>query len=91
MQTLLIAYDLNAPGQDYDGLIEAVKNLGRWWHHLDSTWLVVTASTATAVRDALAAHLDAGDELLVVDVTGDGRAWRGFSESGSRWLKDTWT
>lgn len=89
--TLLIAYDLNAPGQRYGELIEAIKALGAWWHHLDSTWLVVTTATATAVRDALLAHVDAGDELLIADVTGDGRAWYGFSDSGSAWLKDTWT
>ena len=40
MSTKLIAYDLNAPGQNYDDLIKAIKGLGAWWHHLDSTWLV---------------------------------------------------
>lgn len=91
MPTLLIAYDLNAPGQDYDSLIDAIKALGTWWHHLDSTWLVVTPLTATSARDSLATHLDAGDELLIVDVTGDGRAWRGFSDRAAKWLKATWT
>lgn len=91
MPTLLIAYDLNAPGQDYDELIDAIKGLGTWWHHLDSTWIVVTRSTAASARDTLAQHVDAGDELLVVDVTGRTRAWSGFNSSGSKWLKETWT
>lgn len=41
--TLLIGYDLNAPGQDYGDLIEAVKASGARWHYLDSTWLVKTS------------------------------------------------
>lgn len=90
MATKLIAYDLNSPGQDYQGLIDAIKSLGTWWHHLDSTWLVKSAMTCTQIRDQLAAHLDEGDELLVVDVTNSTRAWRGFSPRGSTWLKDTW-
>lgn len=90
MATKLIAYDLNTPGQNYEDLIAAIKGLGAWWHHLDSTWLVRTSKTTTEVRDELKKHIDSGDELLVVDVTGDARAWAGFNESGRKWLKDTW-
>eukprot|EP01133_Synstelium_polycarpum_P023115 gene23115-27715_t len=71
MATKLIAYDLNSPGQKYDDLIAAIKDLGAWWHHLDSTWLVKTTLSTSALRDSLKKHIDSGDELLVVDVTGD--------------------
>ncbi|MFF8326083.1 hypothetical protein ACH49M_12680 [Rhodococcus qingshengii] len=90
MATKLIAYDLNSPGQKYDDLIAAIKDLGAWWHHLDSTWLVKTTLTTSELRDVLQKHLDAGDELLVVDVSGDSRSWRGFNDSASKWLKETW-
>lgn len=90
MSTQLISYDLNAPGQKYDDLIEEIKGLGAWWHHLDSTWLVKSDLTASDIRDRLAKCLDIEDELLVVNVTGDLRAWRGFNDRGSRWLKETW-
>ena len=89
MSTLLVAYDLNAPGQDYEKLIDAIKGLGAWWHHLDSTWLVKTSKTAASVRDLLIRHLDSSDELLVIDVSGDARAWHGFTPAGSKWLKET--
>lgn len=89
MSTLLVGYDLNRPGQNYGDLIDYLKGLGAWWHHLDSTWLVNTTRTPTQVRDGAAAFLDPGDELLVIDVTSDARAWRGFSDSGSNWLKHT--
>jgi hypothetical protein len=85
----MVGYDLNRPGQNYEGLIEYLKGLGAWWHHLDSTWLVNTTKTPAEVRDSAVAFLDAGDELLVMDVTGVARAWRGFDNRGSTWLKDT--
>lgn len=88
MATLLIGYDLNK-NKDYPALHDAIKALGgAWWHHLDSTWLVRTSQTASQARDALKQLIDADDELLVIDVTGDSRAWKGFNDKGSEWLKN---
>lgn len=88
MATLLIGYDLNKT-KNYADLIEKIKSFGTWWHHLDSTWLVNTSLTAIQMRDALKPYIDADDELLVLDVTSDSRAWTGFSSRGSNWLKST--
>ena len=88
MATYLIGYDLNSPGQGYDDLIEAIKNLANgWWHHLDSTWIINHSGSATVIRDALKPHIDSNDELLVVKLSGEA-AWAGFSDKGSKWLKD---
>ncbi len=89
MRTILVAYDVNSPGQNYTKLFEYLKGLGAWWHHLDSTWLVKTVLSPVDVRDGASAFLDANDELLVIDVTGDARAWTGFNPKGSKWLKET--
>lgn len=86
MATLLVGYDLNAPGQKYAELIEQIKSLGGWWHHLDSTWLVVTSKTPSQVRDQLTSYLDTGDELLVLDVSGDNWSTHGIAKSGNDWL-----
>lgn len=32
MAALLITYDLNKPGQDYEGLFEEIKSFCAWWH-----------------------------------------------------------
>lgn len=87
MATYLISYDLYRPGQDYTQLLQAIKRLGGWWHHLDSAWIVKHSGPATAIRDALTPHIDANDELLVVRLTGEG-AWKGFNDEGSVWLKN---
>jgi hypothetical protein len=87
MATYLIGYDLNKE-KNYPDLIDAIKALsGTWWHHLDSTWIVVTDKSAVEIRDALRKHIDDDDELLVVKSGGEG-AWAGFNDKGSKWLKD---
>jgi hypothetical protein len=88
MRTMLVGYDLNRPGQNYAGLYKALKAVPLWWHYLDSTWLLRTEENAAQLRDRLTAHLDAGDELLVIDVTDQEAAWRGFDQRASRWIRD---
>lgn len=88
MPTLMIGYDLSRPGQDYGDLIESIKQAGAWWHHLDSTWLVKTSLNASAMRDRLGAYLDSDDELLVLDVSGDGWAGKGFEQRAYDWIRN---
>lgn len=85
MAVYMVGYDLRKPGQDYTDLIEAIKEYRTWWHHLDSTWIIVTDDTAADVRDNLAQHIDSNDELLVASI-GAPAAWIGFAQNGSDWL-----
>jgi hypothetical protein len=83
-------YDINQEGVGYsaanEALTDRIKELfGTRWHHLDSTWIVVTDMTAKAIRDDLKKKLDKDDELLVVNSGGEG-AWSGFNDAGSKWL-----
>ena len=88
MASYLISYDLRSPGQDYVGLIQAIKDVAEAWsHRLESTWIIKHAGPASAIRDALSPHLDANDKLLVVKLSGEG-AWTGIPADGTRWLKD---
>lgn len=89
MSNILIGYDLNKAGQNYNALITDIQtSFPTYWHCLDSTWIVVTDLTPTQVRDHLKGHLDANDELLVIDITGKGAAWTGFAGDCSSWLKN---
>lgn len=85
-KSYLIGYDLNRSGQDYTTLIQEIKKLGYWWHCLDSTFIVKSASPAAAITEHLKKFIDSNDELLVVGLTGEG-AWIGFSTDCSDWLK----
>lgn len=86
-KTLMVGYDLNKSGQNYDKLIDALTAYGTYWHHLDSTWLIRTTKTCVEVRDELKAFIDGNDELLVAELSGVA-AWAGFSDSGSKWIKE---
>ncbi len=87
MPTYMVGYDLNGPEKDYPDLIEAIKGYGTWWHHLDSTWIIVTDQSHVQIRDYLKRCIDQDDELLVATLEGSA-AWTGFKDSGSKWLKD---
>lgn len=88
MATYVIGYDLHPTrGETYSELIGAIQAYGTWWHHLDSTWVIVTSATAKSVRDNLWQHMKADDQLLIVESAHVG-AWNGFNEKGSQWLKD---
>lgn len=69
-----INYDLKAPGRDYSGLYDAIKQFS-WWHYLGSTWLVDTNLTADAICNKLKPHLDNNDYILVIGVTRDKQGW----------------
>lgn len=88
MYTMMVGYDLNKAGKNYDDLITSIKSLGAWWHYLDSTWLVKTSLSTSDVRDKLGRYIDTDDELLVIDVTKGPAAWKGFDESAAKWLRD---
>jgi hypothetical protein len=87
MATHIVGYDLNTPGKKYSDLIDALKKYGTYWHHLDSTWIIVTNQTHVQVRDYLLQFIDSNDELLVVPLAG-GWASYGFNDRGSEWLRN---
>lgn len=82
----MVGYDLNRPHQDYDDLIKAIRTYSRFWHYLDSTWIIKTDDSSSAIRDNLAKHIDGNDELLVAKLSG---AWasQGFEDKANQWLK----
>jgi hypothetical protein len=88
MGTYVVTYDLRAPGRNYAALHEAIKALGAWWHHLESTWIVTSQLTAVQIRDRLRSHLDGNDKLLVAEM---GHWWAtvGIDAAGNDWLKQS--
>lgn len=84
---LMITYDLNKPGQDYDALFKKIKELGSTWcHPLNNVWFIVTGLSPPDVVDSIKPVIDATDELLVVRATSPG-AWLGLGNEASDWLK----
>lgn len=74
----LISYDLNKPGQNYDGLYQAIKgaSTGVWWHYLDSTWIIKSNSfSADDVFEKLSPYLDKNDRCIVVEIKNNKQGW----------------
>jgi hypothetical protein len=88
MAVYMIAYELH-DGEDYEGLIERIKNLPSEgsWHNLESTWFVISKEPAVQIHNSLNRHLLGGDKLAVVQC-GHWGVWSGFNDEASKWLND---
>ncbi len=70
----LVAYELKTPDKDYKPLFDAIKGLGdKWWHYMDTVWLVHTDLTPSECSNRLQNEIDTHDHLLVVDITNQSR------------------
>lgn len=66
---LLVTYDLDKPGQNYDAVHARIKSLGRWYHPQLSVFYLHTTLSAKQVHDAIGAVMDPNDKLIVADIT----------------------
>lgn len=71
MNTVLIAYDLRAPGRNYQPVYDYLQAHSQWCHLQESVWLVRTSLNASQIRDALRQLVDDNDHLATFVVTGD--------------------
>jgi len=88
MNTVLVTYDLMAPGKDYSKLWEHLKSYTDYIKPLESFWLLRTSYSAEGVRDKVRLYVDSNDRLMVIDVTGDAAAWLNLSVQQSQWIKN---
>ncbi len=91
MATYLIIYDTKKEATAYHAadkqLTDAIKSISDvYWNHLDNTYMIVTALSASRIKDKLTKHLTNGDKILVVKVDVGNASWGGFPETASSWL-----
>jgi hypothetical protein len=92
MTLVLVSYDIHPlQGEAQEKIENTIKELGAWWHHLETTWILRCDRTPTEVRDALAASIGTNDQLLVFDISYCKGAWLGISEAGEQWLSQSLT
>ena len=65
---LLVTYDLDKPGQDYNAIHEKIKSLGRWYHPQQSVFYLHTALGPKEAHNAVASVMDTNDKLIVADL-----------------------
>ena len=84
----LISYKLkNAISRDNSILNDTIKNLGVWWHYLDTTWLIHTNNhNASQIADIIHSNMQEGDRLFVVQIDGQQRnGW--LPREAWEWIK----
>ena len=64
---LFIAYDLNSPGQNYNAVQDAIKDLGQWYQFQLSLFYVHTDKTPSEAFAIVEAELDGNDRLAVIN------------------------
>jgi hypothetical protein len=87
---LHISYDLYAPGQNYEKVIAAIKELGSWAKIHKSYWYVNSSYTASQACSHVWAVMDANDSLYVVDASNNTAAWQNLTDEVSNFIKDWW-
>ena len=75
MSAFSINYDLKKPGRDYSGLYDEIKQSRKWWHYLDSTWIVITDETPNQIWNRLEEHVDKNDYMLIIEVRDNTQGW----------------
>jgi len=73
-----VTYDLNDPGQNYENVIQAIKDAstGVWCSYWKSSYLIKSDyQTATEVFDIIKPYLDKNDTCLVIEVKNNKQGW----------------
>lgn len=74
VKSLIVEYDLCQPGDNYDNLIQTIKEYSEWAHITKSTWFIKTNDSCVNVRNYLSSKMDGNDRLFVAELTG-AAAW----------------
>lgn len=66
----LITYDLKSSGQNYDDVIQSIKDasIGTWCTYWKSSFLLKSNLTANQISEKITPFLDANDSLIIVEV-----------------------
>jgi len=67
MATHIVTYDLLRPGQNYESLLQALRNMGAK-RVLLSTWLLQSTSEPIDIVNALRGYVDTNDRLFVASM-----------------------
>ncbi|HIF9328495.1 TPA: hypothetical protein ACX6RL_000741 [Photobacterium damselae] len=86
MKAYVITYDLRTPNQNYNGLYEAIKTTGRWWHYLDSTWIIATDESPAQIWSRLELFVDNNDNLLIMEVKNNSQGW--LPQDAWEWINE---
>lgn len=90
MANVFVSYDLDKPGQNYEGVIAEIKTHGAWAKVEYSLFYLSTQETAKSIAAAVWAKMDANDKLIVIDATNNMAYWYGLDTKVADFMKQNW-
>lgn len=87
---LLVSYDLNASGQNYDAVINVIKSLGNWAKIQKSVWYVNSSFNAELAAKKVYASMDNNDSLIVLDASNNDAYWYNLSDEVGLYIQRHW-
>lgn len=77
MAVYMITYDLNSKGQNYDDVIQAIKDssTGTWCTYWKSSFLIKSNLSVQEIVDNISPHLDGNDCLIVIETKNNYQGW----------------
>lgn len=85
----LVTYDLNKKGQDYENVIQAIKDAsdGTWCTYWKSSFLIRSNYlTADQVFTKIKPYVDGNDSVIVIEVVNNKQGW--LTEKQWAYIKD---
>lgn len=87
---LHVSYDLYQPGQNYEKVIERIKQLGSWAKIHQSFWYVDSPHTAEQAVKQVWAVMDPNDSIYILDATNNNAAWQNLPDNVAKLIRDHW-
>lgn len=76
MAAYMITYDLNSEGQNYEKVIQSIKDSAdAWCSYWKSSYLIKSNLTVQQVSDNITQYLDGNDRLIVIEVKDNYQGW----------------
>jgi hypothetical protein len=87
---LFISYDLMSPGQKYDAVQNAIKQLGSWAKIHFSLFYVNSSYTAEQAAKHVKAAMDTNDKLIVIDTSSNNAYWYNLPDEVAQAIRANW-
>lgn len=76
MAAYMITYDLNSTGQNYNEVIQAIKDSSSYWCTCwKSSYLIKSNLTPNQITDRVKPHLDSNDRFIVIELNPNYQGW----------------
>ncbi len=75
MPVYCVSYDLKGENRNYLPLFAVLQQSSRWWHYLESTWLISTNESPQQLWERIRPTIQARDFLLIIEVRDNISGW----------------